>query len=85
MVTVGCGILFALVMPEYPHHARLLTSVERDYAVWRLEKEAGAGEAHEITSTRQGFYMALKEPKIWALVWCMFMSQAMGSSGNFFP
>ncbi|KAK7952944.1 hypothetical protein PG988_013638 [Apiospora saccharicola] len=85
VVTVGCGILFALVMPEYPHNARLLTSVERDYAVWRLEKEAGAGEAHEDTTTRQGFYMALKEPKIWALVWCMFMSQAMGSSGNFFP
>ncbi|KAK8123986.1 MFS general substrate transporter [Apiospora kogelbergensis] len=85
VVTVGCGILFALVMPEYPHNARLLSPVERDYAVWRLEKEAGVGEAHEDTSTRQGFVLALKDPKIWALVWCMFMTQAIGSSGNFFP
>ncbi|KAK7994152.1 hypothetical protein PG989_007533 [Apiospora arundinis] len=85
VVTVGCGILFALVMPEYPHNARLLSSLERDYAVWRLEKEAGAGEAHEETTTRQGFYLAMKDPKIWALVWCMFMTQAIGSSVNFFP
>ncbi|KAK8036097.1 hypothetical protein PG993_008711 [Apiospora rasikravindrae] len=85
VVTVGCGILFALVMPEYPHNARLLSLVERDYAVWRLEKEAGAGEAHENTTTRQGFFLAVKDPKIWALVWCMFMSQAIGSSVNFFP
>ncbi|KAK7998946.1 pantothenate transporter, partial [Apiospora marii] len=85
VVTVGCGILFALITPEYPHNARLLSPVERDYAVWRLEKEAGAGEAHEDTTTRQGFFMALRDPKIWALVWCMAMSQAIGSSGNFFP
>ncbi|KAK7958995.1 MFS general substrate transporter [Apiospora aurea] len=85
VVTVGCGILFALIMPEYPHNARLLSSVERDYAVWRLEKEAGAGEAHEDTTTRQGCFLAMKDPKIWALVWCMFMTQAIGSSVNFFP
>ncbi|KAK8063092.1 MFS general substrate transporter [Apiospora hydei] len=57
-------------MPEYPHNARLLSSVERDYAVWRLEKEAGAGEAHEDTTTRQGFFLAIEDPKIWALVHC---------------
>lgn len=72
-------------MPEYPQNARLLNAVERDYAVWRLEKEAGAGEAHEDTSTLKGFVLALKDLKIWTLVWCMFMSQAIGSSGNFFP
>jgi hypothetical protein len=84
-LTVGCGLICALVMPEYPHNARLLTPRERDYAVWRLEMEAGAGEAHDETTALQGFRQAFSEPKIWILVWCMGMSQAMGSINNFFP
>ncbi|TPX11277.1 uncharacterized protein E0L32_001095 [Thyridium curvatum] len=85
VVTVGCGLLFALIMPEYPHNARLLKPVERDYAVWRLEREAGAGEAHEDVTTWGGFKQAMLDPKIWTLVWCMGMGQAMGSIVNFFP
>ena len=72
-------------MPEYPHRARLLKPIERDFAVWRLEKEAGAGEANEDTTTMGGFKEAIFDPKIWALVWCMGMAQAMGSTVNFFP
>ncbi|KAI0884330.1 major facilitator superfamily domain-containing protein [Annulohypoxylon maeteangense] len=84
-VTVGCGLLFALLMPEYPHNARLLTPVERDFAVWRLEVEAGAGEAHEDTSTLGSFKLAMLDGKIWTMVLCMGFLQAMGSSVNFFP
>ncbi|OKL59295.1 hypothetical protein UA08_05219 [Talaromyces atroroseus] len=83
--TVGCGLISAMLMPEYPHNARLLNQTERDYAVWRIEMEAGAGEAHEETSVLEGFRRACLDPKVWALVWCMGMSQAMGSTTNFFP
>uniref|UniRef100_A0A8H7MZ28 Major facilitator superfamily (MFS) profile domain-containing protein n=1 Tax=Bionectria ochroleuca TaxID=29856 RepID=A0A8H7MZ28_BIOOC len=85
VVTIGCGLIFAMIMPEYPHNARLLKPVERDFAVWRLECEAGAGEANEDTTALGGLKEALLDIKIWALVWCMFMSQAMGSTNNFFP
>lgn len=85
VTTVGSGILFALVMPEYPQNARLLKPVERDYAVWRLEMEAGAGEAHDDTTTLQGFKLALLDPKVWAMTWSMGMIQAIGSSVNFLP
>lgn len=72
-------------MPEYPHNARILKQEERDYAVWRLEMEAGAGEAHEETTAWKGFQLAIRDYKIWALVWCMGMTQAIGSTNNFFP
>ncbi|KAH7309192.1 major facilitator superfamily domain-containing protein [Stachybotrys elegans] len=85
VITVGCGLIFAMFMPEYPHNAKLLTPVERDYAVWRLEREAGAGEANEDTTALGGFKMAILDPKIWAMVFCMGMAQCMGSSVNFFP
>lgn len=84
VTTIGCGLIFATIMPEYPHNARLLKPIERKFAVWRLEMEAGEGEAHE-TSTLGGFKKALLDPKIWTLVFCMAMCQAMGSTNNFFP
>jgi hypothetical protein len=85
VVTIGCGMIFAFMMPEFPHNARLLKPVERDFAVWRLKKEAGDGEADEDSTTLGGFKQAFLDPKIWALVWCMGMAQAMGSTVNFFP
>ncbi len=42
----------------------MLTPVERDLAVWRLEKEAGAGEAHEDVSNLKAFASALADPKV---------------------
>lgn len=74
-----------MLMPEYPHNARILKPIERDLAVWRLEKEAGEGEAHEQTTMLRGFKEACLDPKVWALVWCMGMAQAMGTIVNFFP
>lgn len=85
VVTIGFGIIFAAIMPEYPHKARLLKPIERSYALWRLEMEAGAGEANEEQSTLNSFKQAFLDPKIWALVCCMGMSQAMGITNNFFP
>ena len=72
-------------MPEFPHNARILKPVERDYAVWRLEMEAGDGEAHEDISLLQGFKLAIMDYKVWMLVFCQHMAQTMGSINNFFP
>ncbi|WRT70324.1 uncharacterized protein IL334_007322 [Kwoniella shivajii] len=85
VATVGFGAIFATFMPEYPYNARILTPIQRDYAVWRLEKEAGASEAHEDVSNLKAYVSALADPKVYALILCMIMSQAMGSVGNFFP
>lgn len=72
-------------MPEFPQHARLLKPIERDYAVWRLECEAGDGEAHEDTTAWAGVKAAACDGKVWALIFCGHMAQAMGSIVNFFP
>jgi hypothetical protein len=46
--------------PEYPHNARILTQPQRDLAVWRLEQEAGVGEAHEEGSHTKAFLSAMR-------------------------
>ncbi|KAL7625237.1 hypothetical protein AAE478_004452 [Parahypoxylon ruwenzoriense] len=84
VVTIGCGIIFSFIMPEYPHNARLLSAEERSLAVWRLESEKGDA-VHDETSTLKGVWLGITDYKVLALVWCMGMSQAMGSTVNFFP
>ncbi|WVF70353.1 hypothetical protein IAT40_005143 [Kwoniella sp. CBS 6097] len=83
--TVGLGLIFFFFLPEYPHNAKMLKPIERDMAVWRLEREAGAAEGKEDIGTMEGFMIGLKDPKIYALIFMNMMSQCMGSIANFFP
>jgi hypothetical protein len=62
--TVGIGAICCFFLPEYPYNAKLLTPLERQVAVYRLEKEAGAGEGSEDIGTWQGFKIGLKDIKV---------------------
>jgi MFS family permease len=84
-VTVGVGVICAFLMPEFPHNSRILSQVEREIAVWRIESEAGAAEGTENESALRGFAQALCDPKLWLLIFCNFLSQAQGSIANYFP
>lgn len=83
--TVGFGMFAACVIPEYPHNSRLLSPIEKDLAVWRLESEAGATELSDNTSLGHSFRLAIKDPKVWTIVWLGSLGQVMGSVFNFFP
>lgn len=85
VVTVGIGLIFALIVPEFPHNARMLRPDQRDLAVWRLEKERGSAEGNEDSTAWDGLKAAVSDKKLWLLVWCGMMAQAMGSVFNFFP
>ncbi|PWN88763.1 putative pantothenate transporter [Acaromyces ingoldii] len=83
--TVGIGAICACLMPEFPHNSRMLSPVERDLAVWRIESESGAAEGTEKESTFKGFFAALSDPKLLLLIFCNMLSQGQGSIANFFP
>ncbi|KAH7084776.1 major facilitator superfamily domain-containing protein [Paraphoma chrysanthemicola] len=87
--TVGIGGICACLMPEFPHNSKkFLSQAERDLAVWRVESEAGAGEAaahEEKESVLKGFSKALADPKLLTLIFCNLLSQAQGSIANYFP
>ncbi|KAF1945613.1 MFS general substrate transporter [Clathrospora elynae] len=72
-------------MPEFPHNSRILSPLERDLAVWRIESEAGAAEGTEDESVLKGFGKALADPKLLLMILCNMLSQAQGSIANFFP
>ncbi|KAI7554814.1 MFS general substrate transporter [Hortaea werneckii] len=83
--TVGVGAICASIMPEFPHNSRMLSQVERDLAVWRIESEAGAAEGTEKEAALKGFAKALTDPKLILLIFCNMMSQGQGSIANYFP
>ncbi|THX76056.1 MFS general substrate transporter [Aureobasidium pullulans] len=83
--TVGVGLFCVFFLPEYPYNARMLKPVERDLAVWRLEREAGASEANENIGTLKGFLLGLQDPKLYVIIFMNMMSQVQGSIANFFP
>ncbi|KAJ5350067.1 hypothetical protein N7541_007794 [Penicillium brevicompactum] len=83
--TVGIGIICACIMPEFPHNSRILSQIERDCAVWRIESESGAAEGTENESVIKGFLKALADPKLILLIFCNMMSQTQGSIANYFP
>ena len=83
--TVGIGAICALIMPEFPHNSRILSQIERDLAVWRIESEAGAAEGTENESVLRGFRKALSDPKLLLLIFANMLSQTQGSIANYFP
>ncbi|GFF64926.1 hypothetical protein IFM47457_10957 [Aspergillus lentulus] len=87
-VTVGVGVICSLIMPEFPHNSRILSPLERDLAVWRIESEAGAAEGsieNEHESVLRGFTNALSDPKLVLLILANMLSQTQGSIANYFP
>ncbi|PCG92978.1 Major facilitator superfamily domain, general substrate transporter [Penicillium occitanis (nom. inval.)] len=83
--TVGIGIVCACIMPEFPHNSRMLTPLQRDLAVWRIESEAGTVEAEEWKNTFSTVLQALSDPKLLLMIFCNMLSQAQGSIANYFP
>ncbi|KAI9152345.1 transporter [Paramyrothecium foliicola] len=85
VATVGIGAICAFFMPEFPYNSRILSPLQRDLAVWRVESGAGAAEGNEKESVLKSFGKALKDPKLQILIFCNFLSQAQGSIANYFP
>ena len=83
--TVGIGVICACIMPEFPHNSRILSQIERDLTVWRIESESGAAEASEKESVLRGFAKALSDPKLVLLIFCNMLSQTQGSIASYFP
>ncbi|KAE8315389.1 major facilitator superfamily domain-containing protein [Aspergillus transmontanensis] len=83
--TVGIGVVCACIMPEFPHNSRILSQIERDLAVWRIESEAGAAEGTENESVLSGFTKALSDAKLLLLIFANMLSQTQGSIANYFP
>jgi hypothetical protein len=61
VLTVGMAIIFAVLCPNLPSNSWQFSKIQRDLAVYRLEREAGSVE--EPVSMKQGFILAVTDIK----------------------
>jgi hypothetical protein len=75
------------VLPDFPTNTRWLTDEERRLALRRLEEDAGVGDQQETEEggLLYGFFLAIKDWRVWWLALAM-TSQVVALSFNaYFP
>jgi MFS family permease len=85
VLTVGLAAIFVFILPNSPKTIRLLTPAERDWVQWNYAQDQGQSDNSDEVTARQGFMMAVTDPKTWLLLatlYCIFISSAVT---NFFP
>ncbi|KAK4937077.1 hypothetical protein LTR10_022200 [Elasticomyces elasticus] len=70
-MTVGFAVCAVFLLPNYPHNSRWFKGEERTIAMWRLIDDVGEADdtQSDNVSIWQGFLLAIKDYKVWLLVW----------------
>lgn len=90
-ITVGCGFLIMLILPDFPHSTKkwFFTEEELKVAVQRLEEDAGSsdveGQGEDGNTPFKGFVLAVKDPKVWMLTFMLFAAVTGLAFNAFFP
>lgn len=84
-MTVGFGIVFAVIIPNTPGTFMLLNDQEKDYAVYRLEADRATKDASDEISTMAAFKLAVTDPKVWFVAIALVVNFVASAVTNFFP
>jgi hypothetical protein len=70
-MTFGFAICGVFLLPNYPHNTSWFKGEERTIAIWRLIDDIGEVDdtQSDNISAWQGFLSAVKDYKVWILVW----------------
>lgn len=85
VLTVGLAIIFALYLPNSPRKILGLNEVEHEWLQWNYESDQKQRDnSHEITA-KQGFLMAVTDPKTWLMMGTLYATYTAAAVNNFFP
>jgi MFS family permease len=84
-MTVGFGLLFAVLIPNKPATFRLLDETEKEYAVYRLEADRATKDASDEISTASALKLAVTDPKVWFVTLALLVNFIASAVTNFFP
>ncbi|KAH7121310.1 major facilitator superfamily domain-containing protein [Dendryphion nanum] len=83
VVTFGVAIVTIFLLPDYPLTTRWLTEDERQLAHDRIEKDTVGLE--QSKGARAGFMQAIKDPRLYLMVFMQNMHLSATSFNQFFP
>lgn len=85
MLTVGLAITFAMYLPNSPRKILGFNEIEHEWLRWNYESDQKQqDDSHEMTA-KQGFLMAVQDPKTWLMMGTLYATYTAAAVNNFFP
>ncbi|KAK3896645.1 major facilitator superfamily domain-containing protein, partial [Staphylotrichum tortipilum] len=81
--TMFIAILAAFILPDLPHNTRGFTEEERYVAQLRMTEDVGVADSDEDQTVFSGLFMALKDPKVYLMMFTL-TAYVVGLSFNAF-
>ncbi|KAI1421909.1 nicotinamide mononucleotide permease [Xylaria sp. FL1777] len=85
VLTTGLALIFALVLPNSNQNVLGMSKIESEWAQWNLVADQGQNDNSEEISNKQGFILAVTDPKTWLLTGTLYAIYIASSIINFFP
>lgn len=87
VLTIVIAFVSIFLLPDMPKTTKWLTPEQRELASWRLDEDIGSDDwsGTEDQSFFHGFFLAIKDIKVWILMLLLFCIVFSGSVTNFFP
>lgn len=85
VMTIGLAIIFAMILPNSPKGVWGLTEIQKDWWQWNYEQDQGQQDDSDEIGPKQGFLLALADPKMWLMLVILYAIYISAAVTNFFP
>lgn len=84
-MTVGFAMIFALILSNSPSKIRGLSEQQQDWLCWNYASDQKQQDHSNEITAKQGFLMAVRDPKTWLLCGILYATHTAAAVNNFFP
>lgn len=84
-LTVGIALLFSTLLPNSPQKVWRLTEIEKQWWQWNYEQDQGQQDDSDEVGPKQGFMLAIADPKMWLMMIILYAIYISAAVTNFFP
>lgn len=85
VATIGLALIFAFILPNSPSTVRGHSQAERDWVAYNFAQDQGQQDHAKEISAKEGFMMAVTDPKTWLLLSTLYCIYVAAAVTNFFP
>ncbi|GAP88183.1 putative nicotinamide mononucleotide permease [Rosellinia necatrix] len=85
VLTTGLAFIFALILPNSNQKILGMSKIECEWVQWNMLVDQGQNNNSEEITMRQGFILAVTDPKTWLLTGTLYAIFIDGAITNFFP
>lgn len=85
VMTVGLALIFATYLPNSTRQIRGFTEQELAWQRWNYEDDQKQQDNSGEVTAKQGFILAVQDPKTWLMMGILYATYTAGAVNNFFP